>query len=243
MTILEQIESIEKIRERLASVIPDSPIFHGCRIYSQCDEDGIIRHILNTMSQKINLTRTFIEFGAGDGLQNNTAALLLEGFRGCWLDVRQAVMDNVGAFADSAKFKLLRVANVFLTLENTAAIVEDFLNFLGTENVDFLSMDLGGNDYDFMKAILSEVKPKLICVEYNAKFPPPLDLHISYNANSRWAGDDYYGASLQAYVNLFREYTLVCCNISGVNAFFARNDLASLFPGHAPATLYQPPPL
>jgi hypothetical protein len=54
---------------------------------------------------------------------------------------------------------------------------------------------------------------------------------IEYDKAHRWERDDYFGASLASFNELFSGfgYTLVCCNCSGVNAFFIRNDLLQHF--------------
>lgn len=55
----------------------------GFKGYSQNDEDGIIQEIF----RRIGTTdRKFIEFGTGNGLENNTAYLLCQGWSGLWLD-------------------------------------------------------------------------------------------------------------------------------------------------------------
>jgi hypothetical protein len=49
--------------------------------FSQSDEDGIIGRIC----QRIGIKKgKFIELGVGDGLENNTLALHLEGWDGIW---------------------------------------------------------------------------------------------------------------------------------------------------------------
>ena len=49
-----------------------------------------------------------------------------------------------------------------------------------------------------------------------------------YNSSSLWDGTDFYGASLKSFDKILRnQYKLVCCNITGANAFFVRNDLLS----------------
>ena len=73
---------------------------------------------------------------------------------------------------------------------------------------------------------LSQIKPRVIIVEYNAKFPPPIRKCIKYDPKFIWKYDDYLGASLQLLVdNLKKEYALVGCNISGINAFFIKKEL------------------
>jgi hypothetical protein len=72
------------------------------------------------------------------------------------------------------------------------------------------------------------VQPRVIVIEYNAKFPPPISIAQEYQANHRWSGTDYMGSSLAALARLGkrRGYSLVGCNFPGVNAFFVRADLA-----------------
>jgi hypothetical protein len=55
----------------------------GYKVYSQGDEDGIIAEIFRRIGAG---DRRFVEFGCGDGLENNTASLLLQGWSGLWID-------------------------------------------------------------------------------------------------------------------------------------------------------------
>jgi hypothetical protein len=71
----------------------------------------------------------------------------------------------------------------------------------------------------------------VVCVEYNGKFPPPLSISVSHDESRFWQSDDYFGASLQAFADLFAEfgYRLVTCSVVGGNAFFVREDHADKF--------------
>lgn len=228
-----------EILAQIAQATPGIPLLHGYKIFSQCDEDGIIKYILSILEQKIHLSKTFIEFGCGNGLENNTHALLLDGFSGCWIEGNpvssEFIIKNIG------ESTILKVFPYFVTLENIPAIINECIDFLDSISIDFLSMDLDGNDFHFMKEILQYISPKLICVEYNGNFPPPLNLVIPYNPNHRWQGNDYYGASLQAWIKLLDAYKLVSCNLSGANAFFVRNEFADAFKDYSIDELYQPP--
>jgi hypothetical protein len=68
-------------------------------------------------------------------------------------------------------------------------------------------------------------------VEYNGRFIPPIRFKIDYADDHRWAGDDYFGASLASFFDLFRKhrYFLACCNVTGTNAFFVRDEYKSVF--------------
>jgi hypothetical protein len=112
--------------------------------------------------------------------------------------------------------------------------------------VNLVSMDLDGNDLHFVRAILEAgYAPDLFIVEYNAKFPPPIRFSIDYDPAYTWQGGDYSGASLQSFVDLLGEsgYRLVCCNVTGINAFFVRDDHADRFADVPadPRQLFMPP--
>ena len=93
---------------------------------------------------------------------------------------------------------------------------------------DFLNIDIDGNDWYVWDAIKS-VRPRLVCIEYNGKFPPDLNWKQAYNCRHIWDYTDWQGASLKAMELLGREkgYVLVGTNLTGANAFFVRDDLYS----------------
>ena len=102
-------------------------------------------------------------------------------------------------------------------------------------------MDVDGNDLAIAEAAIDAWSPKIVVGEYNAKFPYPMQQEVHYDRLHRWAGDDYHGASLAAWVERLKfGYRLVSCNLAGTNAFFVRGDLAGRFANYAPAQLYQP---
>lgn len=119
--------------------------------------------------------------------------------------------------------------------------------FLDTENikeiaseVDFLSIDVDGNDLHILRSFLTVSRPRVICAEYNALFPPPLKISVAYDKSHSWSGDDYMGASLSAFTEMLDGYLLFGCGIAGLNAFFVRCDLAQPFTKYPEHDLYQP---
>ncbi|MDR2523100.1 MAG: hypothetical protein LBC93_05315, partial [Synergistaceae bacterium] len=238
----EKSRILMEIKARIAETMPLNPILNGWNSYSQCDEDGIIRECLTRIRNSgCEMSQTFLELGCGNGLENNTAQLLIDNFTGCWVDGSREnikfIEENLGG---GGIFPSLLVQESFLTLDNIEEIIKNCTNFLGTEETDFLSLDIDGNDLALLPKILSYVTPKLLCVEYNAKFPPSTVVEMTYLESHAWSGDDYFGASLQAYVNCLNDYQLVCCNMSGCNAFFAHKNYAGVFAGYNVRDLYQP---
>lgn len=234
-------KELAELREHIRRTMPDNVAAMGWNSYAQCDEDGIIRECLDRISRFAPLSRTFIEVGCSDGYENNTHQLLLDSYRGCWLD---GAADKIGRIArdlGSLSHRNLLVKCAFATLATIDPIMEEFVSFLGAGDPDFFSFDTDGNDPHLVTRALSLIQPKLLCVEYNGKFPPPTSLVMNYAEQHEWASDDYYGATLQSWVDLLHGYTLVSCNLSGVNAFFVRNDLLRPFTIYETSKLYQPP--
>ena len=215
---------------------PKRLLRHGFKVYSQGDEDEIIQEIFNRIG---TTNRTFIEFGVETGVECNTVKLLLEGWRGLWLDGSAThvanIRTNFAAFVNAGR---LQTAEAFISAENINALFEQ-----GgvTGDIDLLSIDIDRNDYWVWKAI-EVVKPRVIVTEYNATLRPPLSLVVPYDPRAVWNGTNYFGASLEALTRLGREkgYRLVGCSFSGANAFFVRNDAAGdhfFDPGHVAGAL------
>jgi hypothetical protein len=195
---------------------------HGGKTYSQNDEDGIIAEIFRRIGAP---HRTFVEFGCGDGLENNTACLISQGWRGLWMDGRD---DNAAGirkvYGYLIEHGLLQFNQVFIDRDNIDGLIAGA--GLGAE-IDLLSIDLDGNDYYIWEAI-DAVSARVVVMEYNGKFIPPHDWCMIYDREYMWNTTDLMGASLAALARLgqAKGYQLVGCNITGANAFFVRRDLA-----------------
>jgi hypothetical protein len=111
------------------------------------------------------------------------------------------------------------LAEIFARI--AATFVEAF-----TGEIDLLSIDVDGNDIWLLEAI-DLVRPRVIVVEYNATFPPPMSIATAYDATHRWSGTDRAGASLVAIERMARRrgYRLVGCGIGGVKAFLVQEEL------------------
>src|SRR5580693_2423558 len=220
-----QMEVLRFWSEELAKPRPADPkrlLRYGFKTYSQSDEDGIIQEIFSRIGTG---NRTFVEFGVESGIECNSVKLLVEGWRGLWLEGSATrimqIHKNFQAFLDERR---LAVNEAFVAAENINALLEQ-----GgvTGEIDFLSIDIDNNDYWVWKAI-TVIQPRVVVIEYNAALRPPLSLVVPYDPERRWDGSNYFGASLEALVRLGRDngYRIVGCNFSGANAFFVRDDIA-----------------
>lgn len=197
---------------------------YGKKCFSQNDEDGLTIEILKRLGIKNGV---FLEFGVGDGMENNTLVLLSLGWRGAWIGGETLAFDV-------KRSKRLIFFKDWVTRENVASLAIKGLEELGDSKLDVISFDLDGNDLHFCKELLeSGLMPSLFIVEINAKFPVPIRFSIEYDSKHIWNSDDYHGASLMSFFDLFSEfgYSLVCVNAAtGHNAFFVKTENIHLFP-------------
>ena len=249
---LHQLASLEldmhvarELREILADpryAAPKRLERHGRKVWSQNDEDGILEEIFRRIGAAgSGRPGTFVEFGVSDGRECNSLKLLVEGWRGLWME---SDASNCGIirrnFAQRLADGQLELQQTSVSAENIDQLVAGARAAAG--ELDLLSIDIDGNDYHVLKAIRS-VRPRVLVVEYNGKFPPPMDLVPPEDPDHVWDGSDYSGASLQAIANLASRlgYRLVGTNITGVNAFFVRAELAAgHFADGDASTLYNP---
>ena len=189
----------------------------GKKFYSQNDEDGILLEILKRIKKN---NGSFIEIGVA-GTENNTIILLMLGWKGIWID-SQKIDVNLN---ENSRLKFIKE---FIDKDNCIKTLEGGLQKLNLKNKDInvISIDIDGNDFFIAETLLNNgYKPDCLIVEYNAKFPPPILYNMPYDKNYVWKGHDDQGNSIQHWVNFFEKfgYKLVCCNITGANAFFINN--------------------
>lgn len=195
----------------------------GKKYFSQNDEDGILQEIL----RRLGVARgSFIELGVGDGLENNTLLLLMQGWRGGWIG-GEALAFTIPDGTDNLFYE-----RGWITLENISQLYATVLAKLGITQPDVLSIDLDGNDLHFLSNLLQTgTRPKVIIAEYNGKFPPPIEFTVTYDPHHEWKFQDWFGASLQSFTNVCNAhgYNLVACNATGINAFFVRHEDIAAF--------------
>jgi hypothetical protein len=192
----------------------------GFKVYSQNDEDGMIQEIFRRIGTQ---NQMFVEFGVENGLENNTLKLLLEGWRGLWIECNaESVVAIRHRFSDVLADNRLAIRDAFITAENINKLIGGWHK----GEIDLLSIDIDGNDFYIWQAI-NVITPRVVVIECNSKFPPPISIVQEYNPHHVSRGTDYFGASLEALTRLGArlDYSLVGTNLQAANAFFVRNDL------------------
>lgn len=218
---------------------------YGFKVYSQSDEDGI----LNEIFKRIGVSKgTFFEIGVDNGLECNSLFLLHSGWSGTWLEAnsnhKNFFLEKFDCFVEKNK---LSIIIDYANPENINHYIQSTLNINSVDDessLDFLSIDIDGMDYYLFQELTH--KPKVLCIEYNSKFPPPLCMYPVYNSQNVWKGhsSDYMGSSLESLKRLgdIKGYKLIATNITGVNAFFIRDDLSHHFITNLNTIDYYNPP-
>ena len=218
--IIQAIETLKRSNIRYSD--PTILLTYGAQYWSQNYEDGMIAEIF----QRIGLTaRTFVEIGVEDGSETNTTLLLSQGWRGWWFEGNptscQSIRKKLAHLPDLSSRLSLRES--YVTPENIQIL---FQEQLVPNEVDLLSLDIDLDTYHIWAA-LSDFRPRVVIVEYNSAIPPSQNWVNPYLPDRMWDGTQAFGASLKSFELLGRKrgYSLVSCDITGVNAFFVRDDL------------------
>lgn len=193
---------------------------------SQNGEDGILRYVFDQIGVK---SGWLVEFGFGAKQCNALRLIVKEGFFGLLMD---GARENVDFFNSAAtNFKLDDRAIAVQSFITRANLEELIVTNKVPNDIDFLSIDVDGNDY-WLWETLNCVSPRVVCIEYNAGLGPELSVTVPYDdAFERFTKHPsgfFYGASLVALVKLGEQkgYYLIGCDSTGTNAFFLREDIA-----------------
>ena len=196
---------------------------HERNVTSQCGEDGIVDEIFRVLGIAKGVA---VEFGAWDGVYlSNTAELRERGWKTVLIE------GDVERFtALAAHFKgnpLVLPVHRFVRPEGPDCL-DAILAEHGIDSVDFLSIDIDGDDAHILEHL--KLRPKLICIEVNPTFAPPLDLVNPPGAQR--------GSSLAAVhrIGQAKDYDLVWATT--LNAFLLDRRLGAPLPSCRPAEVY-----
>lgn len=200
----------------------------GFRVNSQNEEDGILLFIFSLVG---TTTKRCVEMCAGDGIECNTANLIINHrWTGILFDGNERNIEKARQFYSTnqdTKYWPPTIIKQWITQSrvNSLILANGF-----SGQIDLLSLDMDGVDYWVWKEI-SCIAPRVVVLEFNHLWGPNPSVTVPYRddfiAEYSQFGSDYAGASLQAFVKLNRQkgYRLVGTNAIGTNAFFVRNDI------------------
>jgi hypothetical protein len=193
------------------------------RAFSQNGEDGVLLFVFALIGMG---RRRCVEICAGDGIQCNTANLIVNhGWHGLLFDGNQRLIQDGRAFYSRLGDTFCyppRLVSTWITRENVNQIVQEN-GFEGP--VDLLSLDLDGVDYWVWES-LDVIRPRAVITEIQCVWGSDRAVTVPYAHDFRSQSIDqfkvYSGASLPAFVKLARRkgYRLVGVQRLGFNAVF-----------------------
>jgi hypothetical protein len=188
--------------------------------FSNAREEQILaRYIAELLPPNHN--RTAVDIGAGDGMRwSNTYALFAGGWKG------------VGIEFDLRKFvKLARAYKYYpeVYASRNRATPNNIVPLLESYEIekDFsvLSLDIDGNDFWVLRAILSQFRPQLIVTEINEKIPPPIRFVVKYDPEFQLR-HHFFGYSIAMLADLCEQVGYGILELEYNNAFLAPKELA-----------------
>jgi len=162
--------------------------------YSQYGADGVLHKLFADLGTQ---NKQYVEFGTGRGVETNTRRLREAcGWSGLLMDI---------GYTD----KRINLHREFITREN---IVQLFRKHRVPTEVDLLSVDINGNEWWVLEALLDQgFRPRVIVAEANLMLPEGVDHVLKYNSSFVWdratlAQSCYIGSSALAFQRLARHY-------------------------------------
>ncbi len=203
----------------------------GFQCHSQADEDGILLYLFSLVGTS---NRLCVEICAGDGIECNTANLILHhGWHGLLADGDPRNVQRGAQYYARCKRTYVyppQLVHAWVTRDS----VNEIISANGFPNdIDLLSLDLDGVDYWIWEAL--EAVPRVVVLEYQDILGPERSWTVPYSDDFRYQNypttdgmPNFAGASLAAFVKLGRQkgYRLVGVNRYGYNAFFVKRGIA-----------------
>ena len=207
------VKIINKISLFFKILLNEEFFFAKCQSQNKNKESSFLKKISNKIKNK-----TFLEIGFHH-LEFNCIGLIEKDFSGLLIDGGRKLNIISMKFILFLIRKKVEVSNLYITKKNIKKLIN--------KNYGCISIDIDGNDFWIVKEILeNKFGPEVFVVEYNASF---LDKSIStpYKKNfdrfDKHSSGLYHGASLNAFIKLFKKYDYkLIRNIGGVNAFFVK---------------------
>lgn len=202
---------------RVDLALPATWEFSG---FSQNGEDGVLDVLRSQLSDS---NRSFLEIGSGDGVENNSAWLLVaEKYAGLMVEgdgwLARRTTRNIISLGIGSECR-----NQFVTLQTLPGL----LALAPCMDPDVMSLDIDGNDHHIMKAALDAgFRPRIVVVEFNSVYGPERAVTIPYQADfvlsKAHPSQLHYGVSIAGWRKLLeaRGYRFITVERNGVNAFF-----------------------
>lgn len=187
--------------------------------FSHANEQRILARYIEQLLPE-TWPKTVVDIGAGNGVRwSNSYALLLAGWKALGIEAdpqKYGLLSKV-----YSKFPGARASNSLADPDNVGSLLRDF-NI--EENFGVLCLDIDGNDYWVLDAILSSFRPGLVVTEINENIPPPLRFIVKFDPDFQLRYH-FYGYSIAALEDLCEKHDYGILELEYNNAFLAPREL------------------
>ena len=191
--------------------------------FSHANEQSILAKYVEQLLPK-DRPRTVVDIGAGNGVRwSNSYALLLAGWKALGVEAnpqKYALLAKV-----YGKFPQAHASNSLADPSNISSLLRDFDI---EQDFGVLCLDIDGNDYWVLDAILSNFQPGLVVTEINENIPPPFRFVIRFDPGFQLRYH-FYGYSIAALEDLCEKHDYGILELEYNNAFLAPRELAAQF--------------
>lgn len=187
-------------------------------VYSQNGEDGIIDKIFEVIGSKNNIC---CEFGAWDGIHlSNTRNLIAKGWKSVQIEGDKAKFKNL--LFNYKNNQRIYCFNEYVNAKQNSLskILKKYNIFALASQMDFLSIDIDGLDFEVFKSL--DIYPRVICIEVNAGHSPNSNKYIKNLIAKKNIGQPL---GLFSRVAATKGYKLIC--YTG-NAFYLKENIRGL---------------
>lgn len=181
------------------------------------------QQIIDKYIEQFGITsRTAVDIGAGDGIRSsNSYHLFAKGWTGVGIEVDEIKTRRLAKVY--ASFPGVTASSTKISLENVTEVLGSYS--IGQE-FGVLSLDIDGNDYWVLDAILSTFRPRLVVSEYNEKIPPPIKFVVEYDPDFQLR-HHFFGYSIAKLQDLLDKHNYVLLEVEYNNVFIAPAEIAS----------------
>lgn len=187
--------------------------------FSHANEQEILANYIAEVLPPSN-PKTVVDIGAGNGVRwSNSYALVVAGWKA--VGIEQDPQKHALLKRAYQKFPHAMAAASRAAPDNIASLLKQFRV---EKDFGVLCLDIDGNDYWVLDAILTEFRPGIVVTEINENFPPPLRFVVKFDPDFQLR-HHFYGFSIAALSDLCEKHSYGILQLEYNNAFLAPLEL------------------